>query len=228
MNELMIREALIVFAKIPLAGQVKTRLTELLWPDEARDLYEAMMLDSLDQYADIGVDLRLYLAPPEVPVPENIARLYISTFWQNGAGLGERMMNAFLETFSAGYARIAIIGTDHPSLPTVFLRHAFDCLSGSASVCIGPSEDGGYYLLGMNEFYPELFTGLEYSHEDVFDQALARIRLTPATSTILPLWYDVDTPEGLRRLILDFESNEWGAKRTRRMVRLLQKRYDEL
>jgi len=224
----MDKAALIVFAKIPEPGMVKTRLTTLLTPGDAADLYLSMLRDSLRQYDDLGVAVRLYLAPSMILVPEELVETSLEVFSQKGEGLGNRMLNAFLETFAAGFSHIVIIGTDHPTLPTSFLTRAYHALNQAGSVSIGPSEDGGYYLLGMNELYANLFTDIEYSRAAVFEKTLDRIGSTSAKLTVLPEWYDVDTPESLLRLVTDLENGVEGAPMTREKIEELKGRYGEL
>ncbi|QXD15330.1 TIGR04282 family arsenosugar biosynthesis glycosyltransferase [Rhodocaloribacter litoris] len=222
----MRKEALIVFAKVPEPGQVKTRLTAVLTPAEAAGLYAAFLRDALAQYAALEVDLRLYLDPPGGAVPDEWLPPGTPVLPQRGRGLGARMQRAFLETFVAGYERIAIIGTDHPTLPSAFIEAAFAALAEPRTVVIGPSEDGGYYLLGMNVFYPEPFEEMTYSHPGVFAQTLERIARTPATPVILPGWYDVDTPEALLRLAGELEVATPALRHTRHMLRRLQKKLE--
>ena len=222
------KKALIVFAKQPVPGQVKTRLTSLLTEAEAARLYQAFLEDALVQYGTLDVAVRLYISPPPGPerpafVPEEVV-----VKAQQGEGLGERMLLAFVESFAAGHEQLVIIGTDHPTLPTVFIAQAFDALAERLSVCIGPSDDGGYYLLGMNDFYPQLFDDMLYSHPEVFGETVQRASGTRANLTILPTWYDVDTPEALQRLVADLGATPHGAERTRAVVADLQKAYPEL
>ena len=96
------------------------------------------------------------------------------SFVQQGDGLGEKMRRAFEQTFAVGYERVVIIGTDHPTLPPAFIQEAFTRLRSPETVVIGPTEDGGYYLLGMDAPRPALFRGMTYSHGDVFAQTVAR------------------------------------------------------
>ena len=212
------KNALIVFAKVPAPGQVKTRLTSVLTEKEAARLYEAFLRDALDQYAALEADVRLYWGSPLDAVPDTLTPADVQAFAQAGDGLGARMQQAFLETFAAGYERVVIIGTDHPTLPSAFVEKAFRVLQEPLSITIGPSEDGGYYLLGMNEFYPQLFAGMQYSHAGVFAETLARAGQTSAALTVLPPWYDVDTPAALHRLRLDLESPDVQAPHTRRAL----------
>ena len=209
---------LLVFAKVPRAGKVKTRLTPVLTPAEAAQLYEAFLLDALNLYSELAAEVRLYLAPP-LPddgferVPNDM-----SVHVQKGDGLGERMQNAFETAFGDGFERVSVVGTDHPTLPLSFVRQAFAALEGSSAISIGPSEDGGFYLLGMNSFYPQLFEGMSYSHDDVFTDTLARVGTTDARLTVLPRWYDVDTPSALERMVSDLAESDVDAYHTRSVV----------
>lgn len=210
--------ALLVFAKVPRPGDVKTRLTPVLTPDEAAELYRAFLLDALALYAQLEVDVRLYLAPPvpDGPFPDRSPG--VSVHRQEGEGLGARMSTAFRDTFDEGARRVSVVGTDHPTLPAAYVRQSFRALTADRSICIGPSEDGGFYLLGMNAYYPQLFEGMTYSHGDVFTDTLARIGTTDARLTVLPRWYDVDTPKALARMLADLEDADVEAPRTRRVV----------
>jgi rSAM/selenodomain-associated transferase 1 len=220
--------ALIVFAKAPEPGAVKTRLTGVLTEEEAARLYEAFLHDSLAVYVRLPAAVRLYLTPSSGALPAGLVPECVSVHTQRGDGLGERMLNAFVETFVAGYERVVVIGTDHPTLPLAFVERAFEELAPPLATVIGPSEDGGYYLLGMNEVYPQLFRGMTYSHPRVFEDTLQRIHATPASLSILPTWYDVDTPEALRRLAADLAGGAGAApeaRRTREVMDVLRARY---
>lgn len=214
--------ALLVFAKVPRPGDVKTRLTPVLTPAEAAQLYDAFLHDALSLYAQLEVDVRLYLAPPlpddgldEVPAP-------ISIHEQRGDGLGARMQKAFQDVVADGYERAAVVGTDHPTLPPSFVRQSLTALKTDSSICIGPSEDGGFYLLGMSAFYPQLFDGMRYSHNNVFADTLARVASTDAELTVLPKWYDVDTPTDLERMLGELPASDRSVPRTRAAVRDLR------
>lgn len=211
-------EALIVFAKVPRPGEVKTRLTPLLSQADAARVYTAFLRDGLRLYERLDVDIRLYVAPPvpsgEFPgIPTGV-----TVYEQTGPDLGARMQAAFRETFQDGIDSAAIVGTDHPTLPLEFVERAFRALETPNSICVGPSEDGGFYLLGMSTFYPRLFEGMTYSHDRVLTETLARVEVTEARLTLLPQWYDVDTPDDLRRMIRDLEENDPEAPNTRRII----------
>jgi hypothetical protein len=218
-------DALIVFAKCPEPGRVKTRLTPVLTPGEAARLYAAFLQDALARYRRLdGVDVRLYLGAP--PSEDCAALLPAGLEWheQEGDGLGPRMRSAFQETRTAGYDRAVLIGTDHPTLPMAFVRQAFEALRAPRSICIGPSADGGFYLLGMHGAYPVCFEDMTYSHPRVFEDTLARIGQTNAQLTVLPRWYDVDTPDDLARLVGALEDEDASAPlpNTRQVVEALE------
>lgn len=219
------RNPLIVFAKPPAPGRVKTRLTTALSDEEAARLYAAFLGDAVDGYADLAADVRLYWSrAPDDSDASLPAGSALSEHVQQGDGLGARMRRAFRETLDAGAERAVIVGTDHPTLPAAFVERAFAALDEPERICIGPSDDGGYYLLGMNAFYPQLFADMTYSRGDVFEETLERTRRTSADLTVLPSWYDVDTPADLRRLAHDLDADpSIRAPRTRRTVKALRK-----
>ena len=236
--------ALIVFAKPPVPGRVKTRLTPPLSPEDAARLYGAFLQDALDQYQGLGVTLRLYLAldgsPPGRGMParhgdrcaqwgDTYARwVGENVFRQKGEGLGERMRQAFEETFAEGYRRVILIGTDHPTLPSAWIKEGFSLLEGRGAVVLGPTGDGGFYLIGMNESFSRVFEGMTYSHEAVFEQAAARVASCGASLRTLPEWYDVDTFEDLKRLVADMREERVGTIRTRAMLQRFSERYEGL
>lgn len=209
---------LLVFAKVPRPGDVKTRLTPVLTPAEAARLYEAFLTDALALYDTLDVAVRLYLAPPLPDDRPSWVPDGIPVRGQEGTGLGARMLQAFRDAFDDGYDRPVVVGTDHPTLPAAFVRQSFAALEAPCSLCIGPSADGGFYLLGMTDPYPQLFEGMSYSHDSVFADTLARIGTTDAQPTVLPRWYDVDTPAALHRLINDLSDATVPAECTRAVV----------
>ncbi|MFO8231893.1 MAG: TIGR04282 family arsenosugar biosynthesis glycosyltransferase [Longimonas sp.] len=200
------RSALLVFAKWPAPGRVKTRLTPVLTDEEAAQLYRAFLLDLLEQTQALEADVILHWAEglpngQGQPFAERVDAMAV----QQGPSLGARMRNAIDATLSDGYERIAIVGSDHPTLPTAFLREAFAALKRPSSIALGPSYDGGFYLIGMNARYPQVFEGMRYSHPQVLNQTLTRIGRTSANLTVLPRWYDVDTPAALRLMLADMD-----------------------
>lgn len=227
---MMAHPALIVFAKVPKPGHVKTRLCPPLRPEQAATLYDAFLRDALDRYAGLDpatgpdpfgvaathgpVAVRLYLAgdPPEGLVPEAIP-----VFRQCGGALGERMMRAFVETFAAGHDRAVVVGTDHPTLPLDWIGEAVRQLDAPMTAAIGPSEDGGYTFLGLNDVAPVLFD-MDYSHSRVFEDTLEQIAKAGMTPVILPTHYDVDDAPALARLQAEARAGADVGPRTTRVL----------
>lgn len=193
--------ALVVFAKVPAAGAVKTRLTPPLTPREAATLYQAFLTDALHAFTGLGVAVRLYLPPSEAAMPAGVVPAGVSVHAQRGEGLGARMEAALDETLAAGYARAVVIGTDHPTLPLGVVPEALEALRAPGTVAVGPSDDGGFYLLGIDRPRPELFARMTYSHPGVFEATCARAG--SGALRVLPRWYDVDDAESLARLEAD-------------------------
>lgn len=195
--------ALVVMAKAPVAGAVKTRLVPPLSLEEAADLYRCLLLDLLENIAAFkGADLYVAFTPEAAAsLFQKIVPPGFVCFPQRGQDLGERMADIFENLFERGYERIVVIGSDLPVFPSSFLNAAFRALAGSRShVVLGPSRDGGYYLIGLGGFVPEIFTGIPWETEQVLDatrRQLSRIRIEPV---LLPEWFDVDKVEDLRYL----------------------------
>ncbi len=198
--------SLVVFAKVPVAGTVKTRLVPPLSFEDAAALYTAFLADALTSFATLGAAVRLYLPPSDAAMPAGIVPSGVSVHAQRGDGLGDRMDAALSETLGAGFGRAVVIGTDHPTLPLAFVVEALSALATPETVVIGPSDDGGFYLLGLDRPRPTLFAGMTYSHHRVFDQTRARAIADGARLHVLPPWYDVDDARSLARLV-----GEWRA-----------------
>lgn len=232
---------LLVFAKAPAPGDVKTRLageTSVLSPEESARLYAAFLRDAMAQYVSLAefvshplaIQLHwagpLEAASPYVPADAlaqedtGAAAARVEVIAQKGTGLGERMIHAFRQALHT-YRRAFIIGTDHPTLPDPYIEEAFHALRETPSLCIGPSADGGYYGLGMNRWTPEVFADMTYSHAHVFTETVRRAVQTDAQVTVLPEFYDVDTPDALRRMLSDLRTMTTRAPATREAVNAL-------
>jgi hypothetical protein len=200
--------ALIVVAKEPVSGLTKTRLCPPFTPESAAEFYHCLMLDTLALASSVeGVDRVIAYAPPgahgyfreQVP---NGFRLVP----QEGDDLGRRLANALSHHLDLGYQRVVIMNSDGPTLPLACLEEAFSGLE-DADVTLGPSYDGGYYLIGMKRLHAELFQGISWSTEHVFVQTLARCRQSGLLVHRLPKWYDVDVGADLDRLHRDLDRN---------------------
>ena len=196
----------IVFVKNPVPGQVKTRLIPHLSSEAAASLYQAFLIDWCDTLSAISAAHRVIAYTP----PEGLDTLqtliggdpvYIP---QHGATLGERLIAAARWACDQGYTKFLFVGSDSPTLPIQYVEHALDLLE-SRDVVIGPSVDGGYYLIGFSRHgaslsIPAIFEGITWSTDVVFRQTLGKIQTINARLGLLPPWYDVDTPAGLQLL----------------------------
>lgn len=214
------KKALIIFAKQPFPGLVKTRLTPPLSPDQAAELYRCMLGDTLAKVAELPATDRLLFYEEH----QGAAAYFRQTatgcrlYPQWGDDLGGRMANAFGLAFAEGYQTAVIIGTDSPDLPLSFIAAAFRKLEQTRVEAVyGPSEDGGYYLLGLKQVYTELFRDIPWGSDGVLEKSLARAVGAGILTELLPSWYDVDTATDLQRPGLLDEGN--GAPLTRQFLK---------
>jgi uncharacterized protein len=195
--------ALVIMAKAPLAGQVKTRLLPTLSPERAARLAKALLVDQLNHVRQMeSADLYLAFAPEEARLlMEQLAPPLFGLFPQQGPDLGARMQGVFEKLFRAGYRNIVLIGSDLVAVPLRFFDQAYRYLeSRQQRVILGPSRDGGYYLIGCNQPTPELFGEMRWSHDAVLTQTLAKLDGLQIAHELLPGWLDVDTPDDVRAL----------------------------
>ena len=195
--------AVIVFARAPSAGGTKTRLIPALGPDGAADLYRCFLLDTLVNLQ--GVDADVVVAAAEKGDSQAVASLAedvcpgSALIVQSGADLGERIANSVRQVLSRGHPRVAVIGTDSPSLPARLVGEALD-LAAERDLVLGPAFDGGYYLIGLRTLAPALFAGIAWGSDSVLCDTLARARDLRLSVALLEPWYDVDTPGDLDHL----------------------------
>lgn len=195
--------ALVVMAKAPLAGQVKMRLVPVLGPEQAARLARALLVDQLNHVRQIDdADFYLAFAPEEARLPmQALAPPLFRLFPQEGADLGTRMQAAFEKLFRAGQRRVILIGGDLPPVPPVYFEQAYQYLDASdRRVALGPSRDGGYYLVGLNRPLAEMFENMTWSHDEVLAQTLATLARLKVAHHLLSSWFDVDTINDLRAL----------------------------
>ncbi len=192
-----------IYARPPIPGQVKTRMQPRLGPDQAAQLYTAMLCDLIERAraALAGVaDCIISWSGPHTPQEElaDLARGMASAT-QQGDDLGERMGRSLQETFQQGRRRVVIIGSDSPTLPSSYLHRALDALT-RADIVLGPAMDGGYYLMGARRLHLTLLRGIPWSTPRVLELTRRRIRKEAIPCEELPPWHDVDTWEDVVRL----------------------------
>lgn len=195
---------LIIFAKEPRPGQVKTRLSPPLSPEEAAQLYHSFLLDILEEMARVPeVRLALAFSPLGAQVFfRGLAPPGADLFPQEGADLGERMARACARGFAAGFGPVLLRGSDVPDLSAGVVSEAKEVLTtGQAQVVLGPCPDGGYYLVGLSEPQPPLFQGLAWSGSAVLTDTLRLARQLDLRVHLLPRWPDIDTYADLRTFL---------------------------
>ena len=197
----------VLFAKKPTPGAVKTRLQSHLSARDAARLYEALLLDCATAlHATKAVAKVVAFAPANAEDALRTLLTPIGTFEyvpQIGADLGQRMEGLMQWAFARGAERVVLVGSDSPSLPASYIDEGLALLR-EKEVVLGPSTDGGYYLVGRRKGESRIFEGVAWSTEMVFEQTLAR--LGTQTLGLLPPWYDVDTPEDAEFLKVHLEA----------------------
>jgi len=200
----------LIFARQPVPGKVKTRLSPPLLPEEAADLYACMLGDVLAMAASLpDVEKYLFYDGGEESLEYFKVRAPgMTCIPQRGKDLGERMAEALRDAFSMCNGAAVIIGTDSPDLPSALIEDAFARLKhGENEVVVGPSEDGGYYLVGMTRLHRELFRDISWSSDKVMKETMKRASDAGIAVSLLPMWRDVDTAADLERPELRDEMN---------------------
>jgi rSAM/selenodomain-associated transferase 1 len=198
---------LLIFAKE--SHQAKQRLRAALPANLVTRLATAFLRDTLVTAASLeDVVIRIAYAPRSseakfagllqefaLTKPHGLLR-------QRGRALGARLEAGFKDTFAAGATRVIAIGTDSPSMPAESIRMGFELLTEHDCV-LGPTLDGGYYLIGLSKPWPRVFRGIEWSENSVYRETMEIIRRDGLSFRELPLWYDVDSAEDLEFLVRD-------------------------
>jgi rSAM/selenodomain-associated transferase 1 len=195
--------ALAVMAKAPIPGKVKTRMVPPLTHEQAAQLFQVLLLDQLEHLTALeDVDLYVAFTPVEAKtLIKGIVPANFQCFHQRGHDLGERMYEVFAELWRRGHRNLVLIGGDLPVVPFLFLRDAFKVLQREdRQLVFGPSEDGGYYLVGMNQPTPEIFQEMSWSHDQVLKQTTEKVTRLGIDFGLLPGWFDLDTIKDLERL----------------------------
>ncbi|MCU7797989.1 MAG: TIGR04282 family arsenosugar biosynthesis glycosyltransferase [Candidatus Thiodiazotropha sp. (ex Myrtea spinifera)] len=194
--------AVLIFAKAPYAGQVKTRLIPAIGERAATKLYTHLLEREIAWIAnETPYDIELWVSPDTThPLLQSLAKRHsLSLLVQQGEDLGERMGYAARQALKS-YRRIVLLGVDCPALTANHLQQTFDWLSAGEDAVIGPAEDGGYVLLGLNAWDDSLFHGHEWGKETVAEttrQALSEIGWRWRE---LPTLWDLDRPSDLQQL----------------------------
>ncbi len=199
-----IRQGIVVMAKRPTAGAVKTRLCPPLTFDQAAALADAFLRDTVASAQSAGGgEVAIAYAPADAGAWFAGEFPGLPLLAQSGADLGARLTDVFAQAWQRRFQPCVVIGTDCPFLPPARLRAAFAALQPGADgqdVALGPADDGGYYLIGLKWRAPGLFRNIAWSSDQVLAQTLDRARALNLRTRLLESDFDVDTGADLERL----------------------------
>ena len=200
------KNILLVFAKYPAKGEVKTRLGAEIGHDNALKLYTSFVSHIINTMKNhIDVDEIWCAVSPKNKVEAFSSQFKGATsyFAQNAdASLGTRLRDGISQLLQRGDNKVVAIGTDSPNMPAENITAAFKKLDRHDFV-LGPALDGGYYLIGQSQIVESVFNDIEWSSEKVLQQSISKIKNAGCTYALLPPFYDIDTAQNLKQLMVD-------------------------
>ncbi|MGB1241096.1 MAG: TIGR04282 family arsenosugar biosynthesis glycosyltransferase [Chitinophagales bacterium] len=189
--------AIVIFIKNPIKGTVKTRLAKGVGDDKALEIYRELLAHTRQITASLSCDKLLFYSK-NIEVEDEWSNDVFQKKLQIEGGLGEKMEAAFQEAFEADYQKVLIIGSDCIALDSVLLKAAFDVLNTHDFV-VGPTFDGGYYLIGMKSLFKPVFTNKNWSTESVFPDTITDLQKGDKSYFLLPKLSDIDHAEDWQR-----------------------------
>jgi uncharacterized protein len=216
--------AVAVMARVPGVEPVKSRLHAALTPARATELYRCFLLDRLDALASVPAIARVVAFTPARARARMaaLAPAGLRLVAQKGKDLTERLTALFAQLLGEGHPSVLAMDSDSPTLPMAYVADAARTLAADeADVVVGPSDDGGYYLIGLRVPRPQLFADVPWSTPAVLDVTLARARSLGLRLRLLPAWFDVDTEDDLRRLRAEVTTAGEAPARTAAFLRSL-------
>jgi len=205
-------KALILMTRIPIPGKTKTRLMDVFTGEGCAELHKCFLIDLFNMFEFIKdhVDIFLTYTPEKsLNIIDHILPDYIKLFPQTGEDLGARMSNAMEHVFKLGYSEVVLIGSDIPDIQPHELIEAFDILKDN-DICIGPTFDGGYYLIGMKKLHRELFDSkLKWGKRTVLEGTMDISNNLGLSVGLAVKHMDIDTKEDLYTFKKRIDSNEY-------------------
>jgi len=194
-----------LFAKYWQPGRVKTRLAASIGDEAAAEVYQQFVITLLNRLQDQGDQRWLAFDPPEQAQEfESLTAEHWQSEPQSDGDLGQRMQAFFKHRLAKGNNRVILLGTDSPNVPLDYLHQAWELLHDNDAV-LGPTEDGGYWLIGVSAEVPELFENIPWSSPEVWEATHSALQNAGRSFASVPDWYDVDEHYDLQRLILDLQ-----------------------
>ena len=200
---------IVIIAKAPRAGKVKTRLCPPLNLSQAAVLYTAFLLDTVELALKVsGVKVMVSCPTPEdADELKNILPQAVGYIIQDNPGLTGALTEGFVKGLAAGFSKVLCISSDNPTLPGEYLAQGVQSLETS-DLALGPTDDGGYYLIGAKKVYPFLFNNMVWSTTTVMSETVKRAEEAALQVNVLPCWYDLDTGAELERFREELKSQE--------------------
>jgi rSAM/selenodomain-associated transferase 1 len=226
--------AIIIMAKVPRVGFVKTRLQPFLSDEQTVSLAVCFLQDAISNANRITPNIIVAFTPPDgrKEVAALSSELNVFLIEQRGGDLGERIESAVEYAQSKNFNPIIVIGTDSPTLPVEYIQTAVESFqSGKTDVALGAAEDGGFYLIGLRKNHPGIFDNIAWSSTSVFEQTTQNVKQLGLQLRRLPEWFDVDTPADLFRLreeMLTDEKFQFRAPQTFQWLAAHSKLFDTL
>jgi len=189
------RPVMILFAKAPIAGSVKTRLIGTLGAPRAAELHSALVLDMIEKLNIFRgfADIELHTSITTDAWRETLVTRKV----QCPGGLELKLFHALDAALAEGRSQAMVIGSDAPTLPGAHLKRL---LNATADVALGPCEDGGFYAIACRHVRPEMFSGVRWSAPETLGDTLAAVKRCGLSVELGDLWYDIDEPADLERL----------------------------
>lgn len=220
-----INSHILLFVKYPLKGKVKTRLRNGLDDNSVAALYRCFVLDTLDTLRKVGSHIWVCYWPQQYRKKfSNWLGGGYEYMPQRGADLGERLIYCFRRVFENGARRALVMGSDGPDIQVGHIREALNCLDDH-EVVIGPSFDGGYYLLGFRPetLLPQVFENIPWGSDTVFKRTKGILDCYGKDYITLEKRYDIDTVQDINRLIAGNALGPFCDSRTMKFLRSLKK-----
>lgn len=195
--------ALAIMAKAPQAGRVKTRLSPPLTPEQAAAINRCFLMDMTENIGGLAKEgacagVISYTPVGDEHLFEGLLPDKYQLVPQRGDAFGERLTATAQDLFACGFGSVCLVDSDSPTVPREAFASAVEVLRKPGDrIVLGPSNDGGYYLVGMKRAYPEIFENITWSTSSVFAETLAAVQRLCIEVVELPLWYDVDDAETL-------------------------------
>ena len=209
--------------KVPQAGNVKTRLQNILAPEECESLAEAFLKDAVNKAHTACENVFIAFFPPEeIQKLKKILPDESNFIEQTGENLGEKMSNAFQFVFQQKTDSVVMIGTDSPTFPFDYIEQAFEFLETNSEIVLGKTDDGGFYLIGLRTLRREIFANVAWSSPKTFEQVFENVRNLGLHLRETPGWYDVDEEHDLIKLKKEILHNENAKRRAPNTFELLK------